>query len=76
MALYTDRKNVYLTGREPTLEEQLAGKEATTAFGKACQKLNIEIIAAHSPQAKGRVEHSNATYQDRFLKELALRKKE
>ncbi len=74
MALYTDRKNVYLTGREPTLEEQLADEEPTTAFGKACQKLNIEIIAAHSPQAKGRVERSNGTYQDRFLKELALRR--
>jgi hypothetical protein len=74
VALYTDKKNVYLTGREPTLEEELAGEEPTTAFGKACQKLNIEIIAAHSPQAKGRVERSNGTYQDRFLKELALRR--
>ena len=72
MALYTDKKNVYITGREATLEEQLAGEEPRTAFGKACQKLNIEIIAAHSPQAKGRVERSNGTYQDRFLKELAL----
>ena len=52
----------------------MAGEEPTTAFGKACQKLNIEIIAAHSPQAKGRVERSNGTYQDRFLKELALRR--
>ena len=74
VALYTDRKNVYLTDRETTLEEELAGEKATTAFGKACQKLNIEIIAAHSPQAKGRVERSNGTYQDRFLKELALRR--
>ena len=35
--------------------------------------MGIEIIAAHSPQAKGRVERSNGTYQDRFVKELALR---
>ena len=72
-ALYTDRKNVYVTEREPTLEEQLAGEEPMTAFGKACNKLGIEIITAHSPQAKGRVERSNGTYQDRFVKELALR---
>lgn len=72
-ALYTDKKNVYLTTREPTIEEQLAGHEPKTAFGKACEKLGIEIIAAHSPQAKGRVERSNGTYQDRFVKELALR---
>jgi len=73
VALYTDRKNVYLTDREPTLEEQLAGETPKTAFGKACEKLNIEIIAAYSPQAKGRVERSNGTYQDRLVKELALR---
>jgi len=73
MALYTDKKNVYLTHREPTLEEQLAGETPKTAFGKACEKLGIEIIAAHSPQAKGRVERSNGTYQDRLVKELALR---
>jgi molybdenum-dependent DNA-binding transcriptional regulator ModE len=72
-ALYTDKKNVYITGREPTLEEQLAGQVPLTHFGKACQKLGIEIIPAHSPQAKGRVERSNGTYQDRFVKELALR---
>ncbi len=74
LALYTDKKNVYLTGREPTLEEQLAGEEPRTAFGKACQKLDIAIIRAHSPQAKGRVERSNGVYQDRLVRELALRR--
>ena len=73
-ALYTDRKNVYITGREPTFEEQLAGREPLTQFGEACHKLGIVIIPAASPQAKGRVERSNGTYQDRFVKELALRR--
>ena len=72
VALYTDRKNVYITERAPTLEEELAGEQPLTAFGKACHKLGIAIIAAHSPQAKGRVERSNGTYQDRFVKELSL----
>jgi len=74
MALYTDRKNVFVTDREPTVEEQLAGEEPRTAFGKACDKLGIEIIRAYSPQAKGRVERVHGTYQDRLVKELALRR--
>jgi hypothetical protein len=71
-ALYTDKKNVFVTDREPTIEEQPAGEQPMTAFGKACKKLGIEIIRAHSPQAKGRVERSNGVYQDRLVKELRL----
>ena len=71
-ALYADRKNVYVTKREPTMEEQLAGQEPMTQFGKACEKLGIRIITARSPQAKGRVERKHAVYQDRFVKELRL----
>jgi hypothetical protein len=76
VALYTDRKNVYVTEREPTLEEELAGVEPLTAFGKACSKLGIHIIKACSPQAKGRVERNHGVYQDRFVKELKLENKE
>jgi hypothetical protein len=43
-----------------------------TQFGRACQKLGIRIITAHSAQAKGRVERSNGTYQDRLVKEMRL----
>lgn len=71
-SLYTDRKSVYITDRDPTMDEQLAGQEPLTAFGKACAKLNITIIPARSPQAKGRVERSHGLYQDRFMKELDL----
>jgi len=73
MGLYTDRKNVFVTDREPTLEEQLEGQEPLTAFGKVCEKLGIEIITAYSPQAKGRVERSHGVFQDRLVKELRLR---
>jgi transposase len=72
MSLYCDRKNAYITDREPTLEEQLEGIEPMTAFGKACEKLGIEIITAYSPQAKGRVERRHGVFQDRFVKELRL----
>jgi transposase len=73
MALYTDRKTVYITDREPTMEEELAGEEPKTAFGKACDKLGIRIIAANSAQAKGRVERAHGVLQDRLVKELKLR---
>ena len=71
-ALYVDSKTVFRTDRDATLEEQLEGKERLTAFGLACQKLGIEMIYAGSPQAKGRVERSPGTDQDRLIKELEL----
>lgn len=73
-SLYCDKKNAYVIFREPTLEEQLRGiTEPKTHFGKACEKLGIEIIVAHSPQAKGRIERSNGIHQDRLIKEMRLK---
>ena len=71
-ALYTDRHTIYQAFRQPTLQEDLAGEVPLSAFGKACKKLGIAILTAHSPQAKGRVERKHGVFQDRFLKELAL----
>src|SRR6202049_5122400 len=67
-ALYTDWKNVYK--REPTEKERLRGKAPTTQFGGMCERLEIHIIAASSPQAKGRVERNNGVHQDRLVKKL------
>jgi transposase len=72
LALYTDWKNVYI--REPTEKELLRGTVPLTQFGRMCQKLGIQIIAANSPQAKGRVERGNGTHQDRMIKKMGLRK--
>jgi transposase len=72
LSLYCDKKNVFVTDREATIEEQLRGEEPLTFFGKACKKLGIRIIIAASPQAKGRVERNHGVYQDRFVKELHL----
>lgn len=69
-ALYTDWKNVYK--REPTINERSRGEEAYTQFGRMCQKLGIEIIGAKSPEAKGRVERSHGTQQDRLIKKMRL----
>jgi transposase len=67
-ALYTDWKNVYR--RKATSSEQLRGEVPVTQFGGMCQKLGIRIIAASSPQAKGRVERNHGTHQDRLIKKL------
>ena len=72
LALYTDWKNVYV--REPTEKEQLHGKVPVTQFGGMCRKLDIRIIAANSPQAKGRVERGNGTHQDRLIKKMGRKK--
>jgi transposase len=69
-ALYTDWKNVYK--RRPTAAEDAAGEEGHTHFGRMCAKLGIEIIAAGTPQAKGRVERGNGTHQDRLIKKMRL----
>jgi len=71
-ALYTDWKNVYV--REPSAQERVRGEEPLTQFGRMCKRLGIEIIAASSPQAKGRVERNHGTHQDRLVKKLRLGK--
>jgi hypothetical protein len=68
LALYVDWKNLYK--RPATMKEQLRGEEPITQFGRMCAKLGIAIIAASSPQAKGRVERSHGTHQDRLVKKL------
>jgi hypothetical protein len=67
-ALYTDWKNVYV--REPNAGERMRGEVPVTQFGRMCQALGIEIWAASSPQAKGRVERNHGTHQDRLVKKL------
>jgi transposase len=73
-ALYVDRDSIYRPDREPTLAENLAGKAATTQFGRAMEELDVEVILAHSPQAKGRVERVHGTLQDRLVKALRRKK--
>ncbi len=70
-ALYTDWKNVYV--RRPTDAEIASGEPAYTQFGRMCARLGIRIIAASSPQAKGRVERGHGTHQDRLIKKLRRR---
>lgn len=68
VAFYSDKLSVFRVGRTNP-----AGGTGLSQFGRAMQDLNIDIICANSPQAKGRVERSNLTLQDRLVKELRLR---
>ena len=74
LAVYADKHTTYQSSAQPTVEEQLAGKEPTSQFGRALGELGVELIPAHSPQAKGRVERLFHTFQDRVIKEMRLAK--
>jgi hypothetical protein len=66
LSFYTDKAGIFMkTVESPTGEK--------TQFGRALDELDVELICANSPQAKGRVERVNATLQDRLVKELRLR---
>lgn len=66
-AIYSDRAQCFFTTRGATLEEQLAGAEKSeTQWQKTCRELQIELIAAYSPQAKGRIERLWQTLQGRL----------
>ena len=72
-SLYCDKKNAFVLTREPTDSELLAGiTQPKSHFGRACDKLGVQVIAANSPQAKGRVERNHGVDQDRLVKELRL----
>lgn len=73
LSFYVDQDSIYKINREASLEEQLRDVQPLTQFTRAMTELGIEVLTAHSPQAKGRVERSFKTHQDRLVKELRLR---
>lgn len=72
MAIYSDKHSIFWPTQGETLKEQLAGRHSPTQFGRAMSELGIQLIAAHSPQAKGRVERLWGTFQDRLVSELRI----
>lgn len=72
LAVYADKHATYQSPAQPTVEEQLAGTKPTSQFGRALGELGVELIPAHSPQAKGRIERLFHTFQDRVIKEMRL----
>ena len=71
-SLYVDRDSIYRCEGLGSIAEQIAGKAPQTQFGRAMEQLGVELILAHSPQAKGRVERMNGVLQDRLVKALRL----
>jgi len=71
-SIYLDRHTTYKSTKKATIEEQLRGEESKSQFERAVEELGVEVIRAYSPQAKGRVERSFRTFQDRLIKEMRL----
>jgi len=71
-AIYTDKAGLFQPTLAPGWKTEAPGPKTETQLGRAFRELGIEWIAAHSPQAKGRVERCFGTLQDRLVK--ALRK--
>ena len=69
VAFYSDKFSVFRVNSRSGIH-----KEAITQFTRALNTLGIELICANSPQAKGRVERANETFQDRLVKELRLQR--
>ena len=68
-SIYLDKHSTYKINVKTLLDDP----EARSQFERVCQELGIEVIHAHSAEAKGRVERVFKTLQDRLVKELRLR---
>lgn len=73
LSLYMDKHTTYKSTGKPTIEDELNGTGPVSEFGRAVKELGVQLIHAHSPQAKGRVERLFNTLQDRLVKEMRLR---
>jgi transposase len=71
-AIYADQHTIFQSPTKTTIEQELIGEPPRSQFGRLLDELGIELIAARSPQAKGRIERLWETLQDRLVK--ALRK--
>ena len=68
VAFYSDKHGVFRVN----LPNSISG-DNLTQFGRAMQELDVQIICANTPQAKGRVERANQVLQDRLVKDAPAR---
>lgn len=73
MSVYMDKHTTYKSTAEPSIEDEINGTTPLSEFGRALTELEVKLIHAHSPQAKGRIERLFKTLQDRLVKEMTLR---
>lgn len=74
LSLYSDRHTIFYSPREQTVLEQIKNEPVRTQFGRAMETLDIRLIKAWSPQAKGRIEREWGFLQDRLVTHLRLEK--
>ena len=72
-SVYLDKHSTYRSTKKLTLEDELNNARSLSQFEKALKQLCVDVIHADSPQAKGRVERSFRTHQDRLIKEMRLK---
>ncbi len=71
-SVYLDKHTTYKSTAKQSIEDELEDKKPMSQFERSLSKLEVTIIHANSPQAKGRVERSFRTLQDRLVKEMRL----
>jgi len=72
-SIYLDKHTTYKSTKKPTLEDELNNARSLSQFERVLKELCVDVIHAESPQAKGRVERSFRTHQDRLIKEMRLK---
>ena len=71
-SIYLDKHSTYRVTAKPSVEDELNNTKALSQFERVLKDLGVDVIHADSPQAKGRIERSFKTHQDRLVKELSL----
>jgi len=72
-SVYLDKHSTYKSNKKPSIEDELNNVEALSQFERALKELEVEVIHANSPQAKGRIERLFRTFQHRLIREMRLR---
>lgn len=73
LKVYLDKHSTYKSTSKPSVQEELNQVKPLSQFERALKELGVEVLHAHSPQAKGRIERLFRTLQDRLVKEMRLR---
>ncbi|MFH1453471.1 MAG: ISNCY family transposase [Armatimonadota bacterium] len=73
LSVYIDKHSTYKSAAKPSIEDELNGIEPMSQVERALNELGVDVIHANSPQAKGRIERSFRTKQNRLIKEMRLK---
>lgn len=70
--VYLDKHTTYKSTKKQSIEDELNNIKSLSQLERVFKELGVTVIHANSPQAKGRVERSFETHQDRLVKEMRL----